>query len=210
MITFEQYINSEAVEGSFMSKTVDIVTAPPINLISVSDNTIIPSDFKLLASRSFDIEKNNIYCSGFGENDIDGNCNRFGLQYRGTTTVGYRIYLSYPQIKFTTSRCDIDVLVKKWDSINFFTMEYEYFMYPDHISRAKYKMDWKEFNFYESLQGSKIEKIIKTLEWMKEKWQRLRRWNDDMERLLIRLRLQHLPKEILTKRDYIRGAMLDI
>lgn len=66
------------------------------------------------------------------------------------------------------------------------------------------------YDYYQLQPGTKPEKIISTLEYIREYWISHGWWNETDDMLLLKAKFRYLPKEKLTKRDFIKGALMDI
>lgn len=65
------------------------------------------------------------------------------------------------------------------------------------------------YNYYLSSSGTMPEKVINTLEYIRDYWKRSGWWGEKDDALLLRAKMRYLPKDKITKRDFIRGALMD-
>lgn len=200
MKTFKQFFSEGFIHDSEYEKLKHIVEQPPLNFTWQPPEEK-EYEYNVFADRPFDTSVDNI-------SRLDSGPNRFALRICDIRHKEFPIHLSYPHVNFHTGKYHFEELVERWNSIRFFQVSQNTFRHADSLSRQIIPtMHWDEFNYYQSVQGSKIEKIIKTMEFMKAGWQESGIWDYEMDQLILRLRLQYTSKDQISKRDMIRGAI---
>lgn len=200
MITFEQFISVNSLADGEVEKIKRVIEQPPFNFTWQPPESN-KSIYNVFASRPFETGVDNIH-----RLDSGPCCFVLGLSEEER----FPIYMTYPTVVFHTGIHHFDDLVEKWNSIRFFKISQNTFRQienasPDTSNRPL--IHWNEFNFYQSVQGNKIEKIIKTLEYMKKNWIDRGIWDHEMDTLILHLKLRYMPKDQISKRDIIRGAL---
>lgn len=198
MITFEQFLQNKDNEDYVMKQYQDIITSDPFNFTWLS-----PEDD--LNKVDFNGEK------VFAKRDIPRECVSVILAkyfllsftfFNGILTT----HTNYPIFSEEVFDTDVDFAHIKVFSVYRYTsadpMKLKEFL----ATHAR----WKELNYYQSLSGTKIEKTLAFYEYILEQKAFSVNMLERVRLALLRNKLKYSPRGSLSKRDYIRGAMMDI
>lgn len=218
MITFEQFITEEqyhydqidkAKRLEILADMKRVYEAEPYNFTWIAPENVDFTAHTLLAERK-------IVCDNI---DLLEGRDSFIITYTPRNIYNSDILISYPHIDWP--RWDNSIQARPYKEVtNFDTsplfvvtdtetdLKNVLFRFKSGTFRAMY---FKTYNTYLQQTGSKTMKSINTLEYYKNQPHvKDKRWTADEESAFLRLKHAYLPKDQLTKRDYIRGAMMDL
>lgn len=219
MKNFKQYINenNQVTQREILLGIKEKVEQAPHNFIWTYENLdeeIVENTVVAVREYEHDI----MAVGGFGHY-IYGENDMFEYMIEPTTSPGddvFRESFTYPYLRFLriphiySRPSAINILASDMDKIidlnlplftrNLCTCE---------LGQRRDTIHFKIYNYYLTTHGTKAQRAYDTLLFAKEEWIKSNyyQWDADSENILLRFKFKYFPKDQLTKRDYIRGAL---
>lgn len=214
MITFEQFVSKkqssyEKIQIAQLNVLRRLIEAEPFNFKWVAAKDVAFTEETIVAKRA-------IKCD-----NIETQKNETDFVVMFNPNIGYtksEVHITYPILKWNQPDFyneDLKIDYADLESFIFFYVYDQAFELEETSFRlsSKYSLQvfFDPYNFYIAQEGTKVEKMIKTLEYVKPIWSTngSNSWGSEEDKLLFRVKMKY-QRHLATKRDFIRGAMLDL